>query len=97
VLQEKGTLDKVYQQLLEEHRQLQTSVDDLTSEKEEALARARQAVVDADRHRDDKAEPAFKAEIDRLRVELCVDHCFCLGRWANVGSPVRRVKTISLQ
>jgi protein HOOK3 len=70
VAQEKDTINKAYQALVEEHRQLQASLDDIKLEKEEALTQARQAAADADRRRDDRAEPAFKAEIDRLRLEL---------------------------
>ncbi|KAF9792235.1 hypothetical protein BJ322DRAFT_23685 [Thelephora terrestris] len=71
ILAEKETLEKVYQNLLEEHRTLQTNYDDSVSEKEDALARMRQTqreVDDSKRH--DKADHVMRAEIDRLRAEL---------------------------
>lgn len=68
---EKEALEKVYQTLLEEHRTLQTNFDDLMSEKEEALAQARQAQRDADNRRPDtRGDTILKAEIDRLRAEM---------------------------
>jgi protein HOOK3 len=75
IWQEKEALDKVYQELVEEHRTLQASVEDLTAEKEDALSKARQATQDIERHRDDgRAEPnhALRGELDRLRTELLV-------------------------
>ncbi len=41
ILAEKETLENVYKNLLEEHRVLQTSHDDTTAEKEDAVARLR--------------------------------------------------------
>lgn len=70
ILGEKETLEKVYQALLEEHRQLQTSFDDVTSEKEDALARLREMRREVDNRRNDKADVMMRAEIDRLRTEL---------------------------
>ncbi|KAJ3545756.1 hypothetical protein NM688_g5588 [Phlebia brevispora] len=71
ILSEKETLEKVYQSLLEEHRTLQTNFDDVVSEKEEALAQARQAQRDADSRRvDSRGDTMLRAEIDRLRAEL---------------------------
>jgi protein HOOK3 len=71
VYSEKETLEKVYQALLEEHRQLQTNFDDLGSEKEEAQARVRELTREAEgRRNDNKADVMMRAEIDRLRAEL---------------------------
>ena len=67
---EKETLEKVYQALLEEHRTLQTTYDDAVSEKNEALARAREVQREVDNRRNDKADVMMRAEIDRLRVDL---------------------------
>jgi protein HOOK3 len=75
-MSEKDALRTAYQTLLEEHRVLQATVDDLSSEKEEALAQARQVAADVDQRQDEKIESALKNEIDRLRTELCVSwHC----------------------
>ena len=62
----------MYNQLLEEHRQLQTKYDDMEAEKEEAVARLRDANVEKDDRRNDRADTAMRAEIDRLRTELSV-------------------------
>jgi protein HOOK3 len=71
VLAEKETLEKVYQNLLEEHRTLQTNYDDAISEKEDALARMQQTQREVDDNkRNDKVDIAVRAEIDRLRAEL---------------------------
>jgi protein HOOK3 len=70
VLTEKETIEKVYQQLLEDHRTLQTSFDDVASEKEDALARLRDLRRNMDNQRNEKADVFMRAEIDRLRVEL---------------------------
>ncbi|KAI0057107.1 HOOK-domain-containing protein [Artomyces pyxidatus] len=70
ILSEKETLEKVYQALLEEHRTLQTNFDDIVSEKDEALARAREIQREADGRRNDKADVMMRAEIDRLRGDL---------------------------
>ncbi|TFK46029.1 hypothetical protein OE88DRAFT_1066760 [Heliocybe sulcata] len=69
---EKETLEKVYQALLEEHRQLQTNMDDVASEKEDALARLREMRREVDNRRNDKADVMMRAEIDRLRGELII-------------------------
>ncbi|KZV94081.1 HOOK-domain-containing protein [Exidia glandulosa HHB12029] len=70
ILNEKETLVKVYQTLLEEHRTLQTNFDDVTSERDDALARLRQAQREEDGRRHDKADVHLRAEIDHLRAEL---------------------------
>ena len=70
MLAEKETLEKVYQDLLEGHRTLQTTYDDAVSEKNEALARAREVQREVDNRRNDKADVMMRAEIDRLRVDL---------------------------
>ncbi|KAI0747833.1 HOOK-domain-containing protein [Daedaleopsis nitida] len=71
ILAEKETLEKVYQTLLEEHRTLQTNFDDVTSEKDEALAQVRQAHREADSKRvDTRGDGMLRGEIDRLRADL---------------------------
>ncbi|EJD53364.1 HOOK-domain-containing protein, partial [Auricularia subglabra TFB-10046 SS5] len=70
ILNEKETLVKVYQTLLDEHRQLQTNFDDMQSERDDALGRLRQAQREEDSRRHDKADVHLRAEIDHLRAEL---------------------------
>lgn len=70
MLGEKDTVDKLYQTLLDEHRTLQTNYDDALSEKEEALAQARQLRHEVDNRRNDNASSMMRSEIDRLRDEL---------------------------
>lgn len=70
VLSEKETIEKVYQQLLEDHRTLQTSYDDVVSEKEDTMARLRELRRSVDDQRNEKADVLMRAEIDRLRMEL---------------------------
>ncbi|KZT03569.1 HOOK-domain-containing protein [Laetiporus sulphureus 93-53] len=71
ILSEKETLKKVYQNLLEEHRVLQSNFDDIASEKEEALAQLRHAQNEAeDRRGDSRGDAILRAEIDRLRADL---------------------------
>lgn len=70
IFSEKETLEKVYQALLEEHRTLQTTYDDVVSEKEDALVRLREARREVDSKRNDKADVMMRAEIDRMRIEL---------------------------
>jgi len=61
----------VYQTLLEEHRTLQSSLDDMTSERDDALGQVRQARREQDSYRgQDKADLHMRAEIDHLRGEL---------------------------
>ncbi len=70
ILSEKETLEKVYQSLLEEHRTLQTNLDDAVSEKEEALARLKEATREVGHVKNDKSDAALRGEVDRLRMEL---------------------------
>lgn len=56
--------------MLEEHRTLQTSYDDAVSEKEDAVAKLRDAKREVDGRRNEKADVMMRAEIDRLRAEL---------------------------
>ncbi|KAF7311669.1 hypothetical protein MKEN_01070500 [Mycena kentingensis (nom. inval.)] len=70
ILSDKETLEKVYQALLEEHRTLQTNHDDLVSEKDDALAKLREARREADTRRSDKGDGMLRGEIDRLRADL---------------------------
>lgn len=60
----------MYQQLLEDHRTLQTSYDDAISEREEASSRLRDLQRSMDDHRNEKADVLMRTEIDRLRIEL---------------------------
>ena len=70
-MSEKETVEKAYQTLLEEHRTLQTNLDDVVSEKEDALAQARQAQRDADSRKvDTRGDTILRAEIERLRADL---------------------------
>ncbi|OAX41580.1 HOOK-domain-containing protein [Rhizopogon vinicolor AM-OR11-026] len=70
ILSEKETVEKVYQTLMDEHRTLQTSYDDMVSEKDDALARLREAQMDIESRPNDNAYGMMRAEIDRLRTEL---------------------------
>ncbi|KAJ7074380.1 HOOK protein-domain-containing protein [Mycena amicta] len=70
ILSDKETLEKVYQALLEEHRTLQTNHDDLVSEKDDTLAKLREARREADTRRSDKGDGMLRGEIDRLRADL---------------------------
>ncbi|KAH9001427.1 HOOK-domain-containing protein [Lactarius akahatsu] len=70
ILSEKAALEKVHQALLEEHRVIQSQLDDAVSERDDAFARAHELLQQADSRRSDKADVMMKAEIDRLRAEL---------------------------
>lgn len=63
-------MEKVYQTLLEEHRTLQTTYDDMVSEKDDALVRLREAQREIENRPSDNAYGMMRAEIDRLRTEL---------------------------
>lgn len=68
-------MEKAYQQLMEEHRTLQSNLDDTLQEKEEAVARSRryEREMEAEGRRNDgKADVMLRAEIDRLRADLYV-------------------------
>ena len=67
---EKETLEKVYAALLEEHRSLQTTHDDILAEKEEARAQLRQLQRELGSKRSEKSDGMARAEIDRLRTDL---------------------------
>lgn len=66
---EKETLEGVYEALIEEHRNLQSSFDDIMHEKEEALAHLRE-LSQVDSRRNDKADNMMRVEMERLRTEL---------------------------
>ncbi|GJJ12471.1 hypothetical protein Clacol_006713 [Clathrus columnatus] len=70
ILSEKETLQKVYEQLWEDHRALQSSYDDIVSEKDEISTRLRESLKSPVDYRNDKADTLMRAEIDRLRLEL---------------------------
>ena len=69
---EKDAVEKAHQALVEEHRSLQSHLDDVQSERDDAFARARELSHQADTRRSDKADVIMKAEVDRLRAELYV-------------------------
>ncbi|KAJ2916056.1 hypothetical protein MD484_g4393, partial [Candolleomyces efflorescens] len=71
IFNEKETLEKVYRTLLEEHRQLQSNLDDVVQEKDEALSQLRtiHREVEGSR-RSDKSDTMLRAELDRVRGEL---------------------------
>ncbi|KAH7341569.1 HOOK protein-domain-containing protein [Rhizoctonia solani] len=69
-LAEKETLEKVYQQVLNEHRALQTNYDDAMAEKEELTSSVRDMRRQMDDRRQDKSDGIMRAEIERLRTEL---------------------------
>ncbi|KAH9946359.1 HOOK-domain-containing protein [Epithele typhae] len=74
ILAEKETLMKVYQQLLEEHRTLQTNFDDAVNEKEDAVGQLKQAQREAEsaskRATDSRGDNMLRGEMDRLRADL---------------------------
>jgi protein HOOK3 len=69
---EKDALEKAHQALLEDHRSLQSQLEDVLSEKDDALARTRELLHQADTRRSDKADVGMKADMDRLRADLYV-------------------------
>ncbi|CAE6460999.1 unnamed protein product [Rhizoctonia solani] len=69
-LADKETLEKVYQQVLNEHRALQTNYDDILAEKEELTSSVRDMRRQMDDRRQDKSDGIMRAEIERLRTEL---------------------------
>jgi protein HOOK3 len=70
ILTEKDSVEKAYQTLMQEHRALQATVEDLTSERDDALARVREVQRGVDDRRHDKADMMLKAELDHLRTDL---------------------------
>ena len=69
---EKDTLEKAHQTLIEDHRSLQSQLDDVLSERDDAFARTRELLQQADTRKSDKADVSMKADMDRLRVDLYV-------------------------
>jgi protein HOOK3 len=69
---EKDAIEKAHQTLIEDHRSLQSQLDDVLSERDDALARTRELLDQADTRRSDKADVSMKADMDRLRVDLYV-------------------------
>ncbi len=69
---EKDALEKAHQTLIEDHRSLQSQLDDVLSERDDAFARTRELLNQADTRRSDKADVSMKADMDRLRVDLYV-------------------------
>ncbi|KIM31999.1 hypothetical protein M408DRAFT_64288 [Serendipita vermifera MAFF 305830] len=74
VLSDKDTLEKVYQDLLEQHRVLQTGYDDVMAEKTELAAQLNQSRREVESMQSgnisSKGDVLKRAEIDRLRAEL---------------------------
>jgi protein HOOK3 len=69
---EKDALEKAQQALLEDHRSLQSQLDDILSERDDAFARTRELLHQADTRRSDKTDVTMKVDMDRLRAELYV-------------------------
>ena len=69
---EKDALEKAHQALLEDHRALQSHLDEVLSERDEAFARTSELLHQADTRRSDKTDVIMKVEVDRLRTELYV-------------------------
>jgi protein HOOK3 len=69
---EKDALEKAHQALLEDHRTLQSHLDEVLSERDDAIARTRELLHQEDTRRSDKTDVLMKAEVDRLRAELYV-------------------------
>ncbi|TFK25027.1 hypothetical protein FA15DRAFT_376865 [Coprinopsis marcescibilis] len=70
---EKENLEKIYQLLVEENRRLQSSHEDVVSEKDEALAQLQHLRREADGRRGDRGDRAdvyLRTELDRVRTEL---------------------------
>ncbi|CAG8711752.1 10285_t:CDS:2, partial [Acaulospora colombiana] len=74
VLSDKETLEKVYQNLLEEHRTLQSNFEDLTAEKTELGLQLAQSKREVESMQGgniaSKSDVMKRAEIDRLRADL---------------------------
>lgn len=67
---EKDALEKAHQVLLEDHRSHQSRLDDALSERDDAFARTRELLHQADSRRNDKTDVTMKVDMDRLRAEL---------------------------
>jgi protein HOOK3 len=69
---EKDTLEKAHLVLVEDHRSLQSQLDDVLSERDDAFARTRELLHQTDTRRSDKTDVSMKADMDRLRADLYV-------------------------
>lgn len=69
---EKDALEKAHQAILEDHRSLQSQLDDVLSERDDAFARTRELLHQADTRKSDKTDVSMKADMDRLRAEMYV-------------------------
>lgn len=69
---EKDALEKAHQTLLEDHRSTQSQLEDVLSERDDAFARTRELLHQADTRRSDKTDAGMKADMDRLRADLYV-------------------------
>ncbi|KAF8321421.1 HOOK-domain-containing protein [Cantharellus anzutake] len=67
---EKETLQKAYQALMGDHRNLQNGLDEALSEKADISSRLHEAELRADEYRNSKTDALMRAEIDRLRSEI---------------------------
>ena len=72
-------MESVYKNILEEHRVLQTNLDDAQAEKEDALQRLRDLRRELDNRKSDRTDNILRSEIDRLRDELCVTLSIVVG------------------
>ena len=72
-------MESVYKNTLEEHRVLQTNLDDAQAEKEDALQRLRDLRRELDNRKSDRTDNILRSEIDRLRDELCVTLSIMVG------------------
>ncbi|PWN51409.1 hypothetical protein IE53DRAFT_51455 [Violaceomyces palustris] len=68
--EEKATLEKVYMQLLEDQRALQTSLDDAVVEKNEAVNDLESYKRQVEESRNEQADALMRQEIERLKLEL---------------------------
>ncbi|KAG9025244.1 hypothetical protein FRB95_010384 [Tulasnella sp. JGI-2019a] len=67
---EKDTLEKVYTNLLEEHRTMQSSLDEATAEKSDAQAQLKELKQRIEDDHKERSDAHLRAEIDRLRTAL---------------------------
>lgn len=81
---EKDAIEKAHQALLEDHRSLQSQLDDVLSERDDAFVRTRELLHQADTRRSDKTDVGMKADMDRLRADLYVVGLPCLLRFIHI-------------
>lgn len=69
-LQEKDAIQEKYRTLHQEVQRLQSRMEDLTAERDDAISSVRSLKVDLDDKRKDRADVSMRAEIDHLRSEV---------------------------